>query len=142
MTVKGRYDMKRITLLLLVLVAFVFAIPCSADYTWSVSGTMTGGVVADNTTLTLAIPPEVGEISYLLVPTITSATIAISGSIDGTNFFTIASNYSATALIDFTYAATTGGKALKMPDLRPYRYLKITSGAAQAADRAFTLVGK
>jgi len=134
--------MKRFRWLMLILVVMTFAVPCFADYTWTVSGTLTGGVVADNTTLTLTIPPQVGLITYLIVPTITSAAIAISGSYDDTNFFTIASNYSATALIDFTYAATTGGKALLMPNLSPFRKLKITSGAAQAADRVFTLVGK
>jgi hypothetical protein len=133
--------MKRFRWLILALI-LVTPLAAHADYTWTASGTVTGGVVADNTTTTITIPPEVGPITYLLVPTIDSASIALSGSYDGTNFFTIASNYSATALIDFTYAATTGGKLLLMPDLRPLRKLKITCGAAQASDRAFTLAGK
>ena len=134
--------MKRFRWLITILVMVAFAAPCFADYTWTASGTVTGGVVADNTTTTITVPPEVGDITYLHVPTIDSAAIAISGSYDGTNYYTIASNYSATALIDFTYAATTGGKLLKLPDLRPLRKIKITCGAAQAANRVFTLVGK
>lgn len=133
--------MRRFTWLVLILVLLAPAV-LHADYTWTASGTVTGGIVADNTTTTITIPPEVGPITYLIVPTLTSSAIAISGSVDGTNYYTIASNYSATALIDFTYAATTGGKMLKMPDLRPFRKLKITCGAGQASDRAFTLVGK
>jgi hypothetical protein len=115
-----------------------------ADYTWTASGTVTGGAVADNTTATITLPPEVGAITYLKLPTIDSASVAISGGYeDNTSvFYTIASNYSATALIDFTYAATTGGKLLLMPDLRPFRRVKITLGAGQSADRALTLVGK
>ena len=134
--------MKRFRWLIPILALFAFAIPCSADYTWTATGTVTGGVVADNTTTTITLSPLVGEITYLHVPTIDSASIAISGSYDDTNYYTIASNYSATALIDFTYAATTGGKLLKLPDLRPFRKIKITCGAAQASNRVFTLVGK
>jgi hypothetical protein len=97
--------------------------------------------VADNTTLTFTLPVNVGHNSYLYVPTIDSAAIALSCSVDGTNFGTMATNYSATALIDFTYAATTGGKVLKLPDISACRYLKITTGAAQAADRVFVVFG-
>jgi hypothetical protein len=97
--------------------------------------------VADNTTVTFTLPSNVGSNSYLHVPTITSAAIALSCSVDGTTFGTMATNYSATALIDFTYAATTGGKVLKLPDISACRKLKITSGAAQAADRVFVVFG-
>jgi hypothetical protein len=140
--ISRRFAMKRFLWVLLVLISISVAGPSFADYTWTASGTVTGGVVADNTTTTITLDVRVGEITYLHVPTIDSAAIAVSGSYDGTNYYTIASNYSATALIDFTYAATTGGKLLKMPDLRPLRKLKITCGAAQASDRVFTLVGK
>jgi len=132
--------MKRLLGLILALV--VLAVPCFAFDSWRISATLTGGVVADNTTVTFTLPSRVGEASYLVVPTIDSAAIAISGSLDGTTFYTIASNYSATALIDFTYAATTGGKVLKLPDISPFRYLKITCGAAQASNRTFILFGK
>jgi hypothetical protein len=132
--------MKRLLGLILALV--VLAVPCFAFDSWRISATLTGGVVADNTTVTFTLPSRVGEASYLVVPTIDSAAIALSGSLDGTTFYTIASNYSATALIDFTYAATTGGKVLKLPDISPFRYLKITCGAAQASNRVFILFGK
>lgn len=133
--------MKR-SLLVLVAVLCLLPVVCFADFTWTATGTVTGGDVSDNTTTTIILPPEVGDVTYLHVPTIDSAAIAISGSYDGTNYYTVASNYSATALIDFTYAATTGGKLLKMPDLRPFRKIKITCGAGQGSDRVFTLVGK
>jgi len=105
------------------------------------SATLTGGVVADNTTVTFTLRAGVPKAMYLYVPTIDSAAIALSCSVDGTTFGTMATNYSATALIDFTYAATTGGKVLKLPDISPCRFLKITAGAAQGSNRTFILFG-
>jgi hypothetical protein len=105
------------------------------------SATLTGGVVADNTTVTFTLRQGVPKTMYLYVPTIDSAAIALSCSVDGTNFGTMATNYSATALIDFTYAATTGGKVLRLPDISPCRLLKITAGAAQAANRTLVIFG-
>jgi hypothetical protein len=124
-----------------VLALAVLAFPAFAWETYQQSATLTGGVVTDNTTVTFTLRQGVGHNSYLYVPTIDSAAIALSCSVDGTNFGTMATNYSATALIDFTYAATTGGKVLQLPDISPCRKLKITSGAAQAADRVFVVFG-
>jgi len=105
------------------------------------SATLTGGAVTDNTTVTFTLRAGVPKTMYLYVPTIDSAAIALSCSVDGTAFGTMATNYSATALIDFTYAATTGGKVLRLPDISPCRLLKITAGAAQAANRIFVIFG-
>ena len=124
-----------------VLALAVLAFPAFGFESWQRSGTLTGGVVADNTTLTFTLPVNVGHNSYLYVPTIDSAAIALSCSVDGTNFGTMATNYSATALIDFTYAATTGGKVLKLPDISACRKLKITAGAAQGSNRTFVIFG-
>lgn len=132
--------MKKLVLLVL-LVLMVVPIQAGAWESWQRSATLTGGVVADNTTVTFTLPSNVGHHSYLSVPTIDSAAIALSCSVDGTNFGTMATNYSATALIDFTYAATTGGKVLKLPDISACRKLKITAGAAQAANRIFVVFG-
>jgi len=131
--------MKKALLVILALAVLVF--PAFAFESWQRSGTLTGGVVADNTTLTFTLPSNVGHNSYLYVPTITSAAIALSCSVDGTNFGTMATNYSATALIDFTYAATTGGKVLKLPDISACRKVKITAGVAQAANRTLVIFG-
>ena len=131
--------MKKALLVILALAVLVF--PAFAFESWQRSGTLTGGVVADNTTLTFTLPSNVGHNSYLYVPTIDSAAIALSCSVDGTTFGTMATNYSATALIDFTYAATTGGKVLKLPDISACRKVKITAGAAQATNRTFIIFG-
>ena len=131
--------MKRILFVFLVLAAL--AIPAFAWESWQQSATLTGGVVADNTTVTFTLRSGVGHNSYLYVPTIDSAAIALSCSVDGSTFGTMATNYSATALIDFTYAATTGGKVLKLPDISGCRKLKITLGAAQASNRALVVFG-
>lgn len=131
--------MKKI--LFAVLALAILAVPAFAWETYRQSATLTGGVVTDNTTVTFTLRSSVGRNMYLYVPTITSAAVALSCSVDGTNFGTMATNYSATALIDFTYAATTGGKVLKLPDISACRKLKITSGAAQASDRVFVVFG-
>ena len=127
--------------LFVVLALAVLVIPSFGFESWQRSGVLTGGVVSDNTTLTFTLPSNVGHNSFLYVPTIDSAAIALSCSVDGTTFGTLATNYSATALIDFTYAATTGGKVLQLPDISPCRKLKITAGAAQGSDRTFVIFG-
>lgn len=133
-------------LLVAAVLILVFSIGALAEVafgfeTYRQSATLTGGVVADNTTVTFTLRSGVGHNSYLYVPTIDSAAIALSCSVDGTNFGTMATNYSATALIDFTYAATTGGKVLRLPDISGCRKVKITAGAAQASDRVFVIFG-
>lgn len=125
----------------LLLLLFVLAVPSFAFDTYRQSAVLTGGAVADNTTVTFTLRQGVPKTMYLYVPTIDSAAIALGCSVDGTNFGTMATNYSATALIDFTYAATTGGKVLKLPNISPCRLLKITAGAAQASNRTFVLFG-
>jgi hypothetical protein len=131
--------MKRI--LFVVLALLILAVPAFGWDTYRQSATLTGGEVADNTTVTFTLRSNIPKTTYLYVPTIDSAAIALSCSVNGTTFGTMATNYSATALIDFTYAATTGGKVLRLPDISPCRLLKITAGAAQAADRTFVVFG-
>jgi hypothetical protein len=125
----------------LVLFVTVFVVPAHCFDSYRQSATLTGGVVTDNTTVTFTLRQGVPHTMYLYVPTIDSAAVALSCGVDGTTFGTMATNYSATALIDFTYAATTGGKVLKLPDISPCRLLKITLGAAQAANRTFVVFG-
>lgn len=105
---------------------------------WQASGTLTGGVVADNTTVTITLPPTVGQDSYMYVPTITTGTVAISGSIDGTTFGTLyLESGSAWAL-----GSGSGGLFIELPKINAYHKIKITTGAEQAADRVFILFGK
>lgn len=131
--------MKKLALVVLALV--VLAVPAFGFDTYRQSAVLTGGVVTDNTTVTFTLRAGVPKTMYLYVPTIDSAAIALSCSVDGTAFGTMATNYSATALVDFTYAATTGGKVLKLPDISPCRFLKITAGAAQATNRTLVIFG-
>jgi len=131
--------MKKVLFAVLAL-AFLAA-PALGFDSYRQSATLTGGVVTDNTTVTFTLRQSVPKTMYLYIPTIDSAAIALSCSVDGTTFGTMATNYSATALIDFTYAATTGGKVLRLPDISPCRYLKITAGAAQASNRVFMIFG-
>ena len=131
--------MKKYAVMLLALV--LIAWPAFGFDSYRQSATLTGGVVTDNTTVTFTLRAGVPKTMYLYVPTIDSAAIALGRSVDGTTFGTMATNYSATALIDFTYAATTGGKVLRLPDISPCRLLKITAGAAQAANRTLLSSG-
>lgn len=130
--------MKKILFVVLALAVFVVPVIFAAEGDGPGQGVFT---VRDMSPRPPPLPSNVGHNSYLYVPTIDSAAIALSCSVDGTTFGTMATNYSATALIDFTYAATTGGKVLKLPDISGCRKLKITSGAAQAADRTFIVFG-
>lgn len=132
--------MKRLLLALAVIV--LFAVPAFAEPGWSVSGTLTGGVVTDNTTLTLTLPQYMGDTAYLYVPTITSATIALSGSADGTTFGTIYDEQTnGTTKIAWSVGATTGGYMVELPPIQVFRKIKITAGAAQAANRVFVIYG-
>jgi hypothetical protein len=121
-----------------VLVLIVSAQAFSWD-TWRRSVTLNTAV--DNAVVVFTLPSNVGHNSYLYVPTIDSAAVVLSCSVDGTLYGTLATNYSATALIDFTYAATTGGKVLKLPDISACRLLKITFGAAQTDNVTLTAFG-
>ena len=132
---------KRICLVA-VLLAFI-STSVFAWTTWQRPGTLTGGVVADNTTVTITLPNNVGLNSYLYVPTIDSATLAISGSMDGTLFGTIYDEQTnGAAKIAWSVAATTGGLMLELPPINAFKKIKITCGTAQAADRLFVLFGK
>jgi hypothetical protein len=122
-----------------VALVLIVSVPAFSWDTWRRSVTLNTAV--DNAVVVFTLPSNVGHNSYLYVPTIDSAAVALSCSVDGTNFGTMATNYSATALIDFTYAATTGGKVLKLPDISACRLLKITFGAGQTDNVVLTAFG-
>jgi len=128
--------MKR--LLLSALLLLVWSTSAYAWSSWQASGTLTGGEVADNTTVTITLPQNVGQDSYMYVPTITTGTVAISGSIDGTTFGTLyLESGSAWAL-----GSGSGGLFIELPKINAYYQIKITTGAEQVADRVFILFGK
>jgi hypothetical protein len=133
--------MKRIGFIaffLLFISASAFAWP-----SWQRSGTLTGGEVTDNTTLTITLPNNVGEHSYLYVPTIDNATLALSGSMDGTIFGTIYDEQTnGAAKIAWSVGATTGGLMLELPPIQVFKKIKITCGAEQSSDRIFVIFGK
>jgi hypothetical protein len=75
----------------------------------------------------------------LIVPTITSGTVTVQVSADGTNWFGL-KDTGGNALL--SYAASTGGFACSADDLAPvlgYAYLRLVCGASQGADRTFTV---
>jgi hypothetical protein len=125
--------------LLAVALVLIISVPALSWDTWRRSVTLNTAV--DNAVVVFTLPSNVGHNSYLYMPTIDSAAVALSCSVDGTLYGTMATNYSATALIDFTYAATTGGKVLKLPDISACRLLKITFGAGQTDNVTLTAFG-
>ena len=112
--------------------------PCFAWTTWQRPAT----VLVGNTTVTINLPNNVGENSYLLVPTLTSATLTLLGSMDGTNFGTIYDEQTnGTVKIAWGVAATTGGFIVEIPPINVFKKIRITCGAMQAASRAFLFFG-
>ena len=79
----------------------------------------------------------------LIIPTITSAAITFKVSkIRGGTYVTVKSQDASTA---FTITASTGGCAIESNDLdalKGYRYIKVVSANAQAAERTFTWIVK
>lgn len=133
--------MKKILFAFLAVV--LLSLPSFALDTWRLTATLTGGVVSDNTDVTVTLPPRVGSISYLYVPTITASTLAVSGSVDGTNFGTIYDPISnGTTKIAWGVASSTGGIIVQLPDISAFRYLKIVCGTAQPSNRAFVVFGR
>lgn len=78
----------------------------------------------------------------LLVPSLTSTTLKIQVSQDGTNFFDV---YDGTQTQVLTWAAGTGSKAISSVDMAHvmgFKYLQVVCGTAQGAAKTFTLTFK
>lgn len=127
--------------LISVLLVAGLAAPCFGWETWQQPATCT--VSTDNTvTDNVALPQgSVGEVSYVYVPTITSSTVTMKGSIDGTNYGVVGGYNNAGNMADWTIPAGTGGKAYLLPDLRPFRYVQFVFGSGQAANRSLVIYG-
>ncbi len=130
--------LKRILFALLILCAFS---PCFAFETWQVTATCT--VATDNTfTDNVSLPQfGVGPVSYVYVPTITSSTVSLHASMDGTNFGAVGNYDNTTNMVDWGTAAGTGLKMYLLPDLRPFRKVHFHFGSQQAANRSLVIFG-
>lgn len=76
----------------------------------------------------------------LLIPTITSATVKVQVSNDGTNFFDV---QDTAGVVKMTWGASTGNFAVQPADLASalgYLWVQIVCGAPQGAARTFTLI--
>lgn len=82
------------------------------------------------------------EVAAIAVPTITSATIALQVSADGTTFYPVKDS-SATPTQIGLWPATTGGFALDGSEvarcLVGWRYFKVVLGASQGAARSIVV---
>lgn len=135
--------------LLLALLILTLAVPVMAAG-WTKTALLTGGVVTDNTLSAAIALPSAGVVfggasKYvsLYVPTITSSTVQVYGSVDGTNFYPIHGISNATNMVAELSAAGTGGFTMTFPsiDFRVFTHLKIYCATEQEADRTFTFMG-
>lgn len=92
-------------------------------------GTNSGSVDLTNTALLAFIAPAAW----------TPATLKLEGSADNTNWSNILDPDGAAVS---SYPAVTAGAAysIDVADMLPYRYVRFVSGAAQGADRTFTVI--
>lgn len=132
--------MKRI--LFVVVALLLFAVPA---FPWSAQGTIPG-TVGDNTVTTITIPQGAKGPMWLFVPTIDTATLTFTVSLDGTNYYSLAS---AVGTLTTATGSGTGAFVLPFPTwtapaetMAPVKKIKITASAAQTAARTFILFGK
>jgi hypothetical protein len=119
------------------------AIPALAGNPWcDNTALITGGVVADNTLSTVvALPKNVSKIG-IFVPTITSAAISLKVSPDGVTYDDLFCMPNGTNTILWSTAAGTGGLFVEVPcNMFLWKYVKVLSGAGQAANRYFDICG-
>jgi hypothetical protein len=130
--------MKRLALSILFL---VLAVPVFAQPEWAGSAVLTQSI--DNVlSAAVEIPPTVHELA-IVIPTITSSTVFLKISHDGTTYQNLYATNNRTNQILWSTAAATGGvTVLVQGNIGFWRYVKVGCGTPQAADRTFTLVGK
>lgn len=127
------------------LIVFLFVLflssPCFAWESWQQTATCTvatDNTVTDNVALGQGLA---GAVSYVYVPTLTSSTVTLKGSVDGTAYGVVGNYNNAGNMSDWTVAAGTGGKTYLLPDLRPFRYIQFVFGSGQAANRSLVIFG-
>jgi hypothetical protein len=132
--------MKKLTLLL-ALLCLCLAGPALAWPTWTGTATITPAAGADNVTSTaVSLPRDCKSNVGVLYSGITSATVAVHVSNDGTNF----SAYSyaagaAAAPAAYLIGAATGG-AFEIPSgATAFKYFRFVTGAQQSGVETFTV---
>jgi hypothetical protein len=136
--------MKTSRILIVLLVGMLLLPAVSFGASWTATALMTGGAVTDNTTSTIfKIPTGSGGMTILL-PTLTSSTVAIqvANSRTGTfvDFYYLAG--AAAAPAKWVTTGGTGDIVVDLPEgISNWEYAKLVCGTAQAANRTFTIKG-
>lgn len=79
------------------------------------------------------------DVMGLDVPTLTSSTWKLQGSVDGTTYRDV---YDGTGSQTLVWAASTGDRCVAsrdLADLSGYKYIRVVCGTAQGAERVHTL---
>jgi len=128
---------------LLVLIFLLASTASFAQPEWVGTALVTGGVVTDNTLSAAVLLPQGITSLAIVIPTITSATVSLKVSHDGTTYQNYLGTNNGTNQILWSTAAATGAVTALVPgNIGLWKYVKVLCGAAQAADRTFTLIGK
>lgn len=99
-------------------------------------------VIASGGTTSTSLELEAYAFAGIVVPPLTSSTLQINGSVDGTNFFPIKDSTGTQQLV---WASGTGGFCISSRDLehcRGYTYIQFVAGSAQGATRTFQVCQK
>jgi len=100
--------------------------------------------VGTSTTISNAveIPNSISDLA-IEIPTITSATINLSVSVDNVTYQNLLATNNGTNQILWSTAAGTGAVTALVPgNIGLFRFVKIISGSAQGSDRVFRLIGR
>lgn len=134
--------MKKLNALVIGILALSFVLISSPVHAWPVwTGSATVTVATDNNTSSAISPPRDCKISAsVVIPTVTSGTVAVHVSTDGTTYY--AYYYlagAAAAPAAFATSSGTHNYATNLPSgVLDYKYLRFETSAEQEADRTLT----
>lgn len=132
--------MKRLFSVLACLAVLLLGATAFAWPTWT--GTATITVASDNNTSSaISIPRGCNNNIAVTIPTITTGTVAVHVSNDGTTYKAFYFNAGAGAApVAFATGSGTHDYATEIPrGVTAYKYLRFETSAEQAANRTFTL---
>jgi hypothetical protein len=107
-------------------------------------GTVTLTAATDNVLSAAVALPSNGKQLAIVIPTITTGTVSLKVSHDGTTYQDLYIGVGITAPLKWATASGSGAITVVVNgvDIGAFTYLKVATGAEQAANRTFTLIVK